>query len=53
MKNRFEVFSHFCTFCAKIKTEFNVSVRTLRSDNDKEYMSNSFQTYMTQHGILH
>ena len=53
MKNRSEVFAHFCAFCAEIKTQFNVSVRTLRSDNDKEYMSNSFQTYMTQHGILH
>ena len=53
MKNRSEVFSHFCAFCAEIKTQFNISVRTLRSDNGKEYMSNSFQSYMTQHGILH
>ena len=53
MKNRSEVFSHFCAFCAEIKTQFNISVRTLRRDNGKEYMSNSFQSYMTQHGILH
>ena len=26
MKNRFEVFSHFCAFCAEIKTQFNISV---------------------------
>jgi hypothetical protein len=24
MKNRSKVFSHFCTFCAEIKTQFNV-----------------------------
>ena len=53
MKNRSEVFSHFCAFYAEIKTQFNVFVRILRSDNGKEYMSNSFQTYMTQYGILH
>ena len=53
MKNRSEVFSHFSAFCAKIKTQFNVSVRILRSDNAKEYLSEQFQTYMTQNGILH
>ena len=53
MKNRFELFSHFSAFCAEIKTQFNVSVHTLRSDNTKEYFSDSFQAYMIQHGILH
>ena len=53
MKNQSEVFSHFCAFCDEIKTQFNIFVRTLRSDNGKEYMSNSLQSYMTQHGILH
>ena len=53
MKHRLEVFSHFSAFCAEIKTQFNVSVKILRSDNTKEYMSESFQAYMTQHGILH
>ena len=53
MKNRSEVFSHFSAFCAEIKTQFNVSVRILRSDNAKEYLSEQFQTYMTQNGILY
>ena len=53
MKNRSELFSHFSAFCAEIKTHFNLSVQTLRSDNAKEYFSESFQTYMTQNGILH
>lgn len=53
MKNRFELFSHFSNFCAEIKTQFNLSVLNLRSDNAKEYLPHSFQTYMTQNGILH
>ena len=53
MKNRSELFSHFCAFCAEVKTQFNTSVQTLRSDNAKEYFSSSFQSYMSQHGILH
>ena len=28
-------------------------MQILRSDNAKIYMSESFQAYMTQHGILH
>ncbi|KAK2966238.1 hypothetical protein RJ640_008221 [Escallonia rubra] len=53
MKNRSEVFAHFSAFCVEIKTQFNVPVHILRSDNAKEYMSGSFQNYMNQHGILH
>ena len=53
LKHHFEVFSHFSTFCAKIKNQLNVPVRILQSDNAKEYMSDSFQTYISQHGILH
>ncbi|KAK3025395.1 hypothetical protein RJ639_044650 [Escallonia herrerae] len=53
MKNRSEVFAHFSAFCAEIKTQFNVHVHILRSDNAKEHMSGSFQNYMNQHGILH
>jgi hypothetical protein len=50
MKSHSELFSHFC---AEIKTQFNVSIHTLRCDNAKEYLSASFQTYMIHNGILH
>lgn len=53
MKNRSEVFSHFCAFCAEIKTQFHANVRTLKNDNAKEYISESFQSYMRQQGIIH
>ena len=35
MKNRSELFSHFCSFCAEIKTQFNILVQMSRSDNAK------------------
>ena len=53
MKNRSELFSHFRAFCAKIHTQFHVYVQNLRSDNAKEYVSEQFQSFMLQHGILH
>ena len=36
MKNRSEVFSHFCAFSTEIKTQYDVFVKILRSDNGKE-----------------
>ena len=53
MKNRSEVFTHFCAFVAEIKTQFSVSVKTLRSDNAKEYTSESFRSFMLQQSIRH
>ena len=53
MKNRSELFSHFCQFCAEINTQFGVPVKTLRSDNAKEYLSAQFHNYMLQNGIIH
>lgn len=53
MKNRSELLSHFTAFCAEFKTQFNVLVQILKSDNAKEYLSEHFQNYMVQHGIIH
>ena len=53
MKSRSELFSHLSAFCAEIQTQFHVSVKILRSDNAKEYLSEPFQSFMLQHGILH
>ena len=50
MKSRSELFSHFTAFCAKIQ---NVPVQILRSNNAKEYLSEPFQSFLLQHGILH
>ena len=53
MKSRSELCSHFSVFCAKIQTQFHVSMQTLRSDNAKECLLEPFQSFMLQHGILH
>ena len=53
MKNRSELFSIFEQFYKEIKTQFGVSIRTLRSDNAREYLSHQFQNFMTSNGILH
>ncbi|WOG86646.1 hypothetical protein DCAR_0205863 [Daucus carota subsp. sativus] len=53
MKNQSELFSIFCAFCSEIKNQFDLSIRTLRSDNAKEYTSTLFQSYMIQNGMLH
>jgi len=53
MKTRSELFTVFTTFCVEIRTQFNVPIRVLRSDNALEYLSSPFKSYMASHGILH
>ena len=53
MKTRVELFSIFKKFHAEIRTQFNTSIRILRSDNAKEYFSTPFSSFMSSHEILH
>ena len=53
IKNRSELFSNFGVFYAEIHTQFHVFVQSVRSDNAKEYVSEQFQSFMLQNGILH
>ena len=53
MKTRAKLFSIFYKFHAEIRTQFNTSIRILRSDNAKEYLSASVSSFMSSHGILH
>ena len=53
MKNHDELFSHFCAFYIEIHTQFHVFIQSRRSDNAKEYVSEQFQSFMLQNGILH
>ena len=52
MKNR-AVYSIFQKFYAEILTQFNISIRVLRSDNAREYFSAPFISFMSQHGIFY
>ena len=53
MKTRAKLFSIFQKFHVEIRTQFNTSIRILRSDNAKEYFFMSFPSFMSSHGILH
>ena len=53
MKTQAELFSFFQKFHAGIHTQFNISIRILRTDNAKEYVSMSFSSFMSSHGILY
>ena len=53
MKTRAELSSIFQKFHVEIRTQFNTLIRILRSDNAKEYLSRSFSSFLSLHGILH
>ena len=53
MKNRAELYSISHKFYAEIKTQFNIFIHVLRSDNAREYFSAPSISFMSQHGILH
>ena len=53
MKICSKLFSNFRAFWAEIHTQFHAYVQNLRSDNAKEYLSEKFQSFMLQNGILH
>ena len=53
MKDRSEILTIFQHFYNEIQTQFDHSIRILRSDNAKEYFSASFNQFMTSHGIIH
>ena len=53
MKTRVELFFIFQKFHAEIRTQFNTSIRILRSYNVEEYFSTPFSSFMSSHGNLH
>ena len=53
MKVRAELFSIFHKFHAEVRTQFNTSIRILRNDNAKEYISGPFFSFLSSHEILH
>ena len=47
MKNGVELYFIFQKFYAKILTQFNISIRVLRSGNVREYFSAPFISFMS------
>jgi len=52
LRSKSEVFSMFKKFLTYVQTQFQASVKIFRSDSGDEYMSNEFQEYLQQKGIL-
>ncbi|PKU71759.1 Retrovirus-related Pol polyprotein from transposon TNT 1-94 [Dendrobium catenatum] len=51
MHTKQEVLSKFQSLCNYIKTQFNSTPKTLRSDGGGEFIGNSFKSFLQQHGI--
>ena len=53
LKTKSKAFQTFKDFHALIEKQAQLKIGTLRTDNGKEYTSNSFEDYLRQHGIAH
>ena len=53
LKNKSQVEEELKNFIADMKTVKGASVKTIRSDNGGEYMSNDLQSWLCSHGIRH
>ena len=53
MKTRAKLFSISHKFHAEVQTQFNTSIRILRSDNAKEYLFRLFSSFLSSYVILH
>ena len=44
MQKKYQTFTKFCEFKALVKKDIGRKVKSLRSNNDGEYVSNEFKT---------
>jgi transposase InsO family protein len=52
LKKKFDVLPLFTQFFQMIKTQYNIVVRAIRSDNGGEYIYDDFRSQFNQKGIL-
>lgn len=53
IKSKSEVFEKFKEYKNRVENELNCKIKTLRSDNGKEYINQHFSNYLKNCGILH
>ena len=53
LKTKDEVFPAFQAFRTLVQTQYNSTIRILRSDNGGEYVNHVFQNFFKTHGIIH
>ena len=52
MRHKSEAFEKFKEFRHEVEKQTGNSIKTLRSDRGREYLSNEFQDYLKENGIL-
>ena len=52
MLHKSETFDKFKEFHAEVERQLGKQIKTLRSDRGGEYLSDQFQAYLMEHGIL-
>lgn len=53
MKNKSDTLEYFKRYNAIIKNKYMHSVKTLHTDNGREYVNNAFKDYLHKEGIIH
>lgn len=53
MKPRSDIFHIIQEFYGKIKNQFYTSIKMLRTDNTREYVSAQFQYFLTTQWVIH
>lgn len=53
IKSKDQILESFKTFYQHVKNMFNKSIRAIRTDNGREYVSTAFSEFCIQHGIEH
>ncbi|KAL0849649.1 hypothetical protein ABMA28_013903 [Loxostege sticticalis] len=53
LTNKSDVFNKFKEFKAYAENQLSTTIKILRTDNGREYLSNDFQTFLKKSGIIH
>ena len=53
MKDKSQASKLVMDFCKMVKTQFNVGVKVIRSDNGREFTLGPMKKFYAKHGIVH
>lgn len=53
LHNKSDVFEKFKDFKALVENQLNLNIKTFRTDNGREYLSNDFKNFLKKSGIIH
>jgi len=53
LKNKSDTFQSFYNWFNKIKNQFNIRIKSIRSDNGTEFVNNNFFNFFSFYGIIH